>query len=130
MDFYLDENLTKFIADALHCLEQKDKINRVFSTEMSLGKGIKDCPLIKKLKEVNGIWITHDLKLMTRLNEFLLLKDEGVTVFIISLPSGCNFVLQYRLVIDRWEEIKKICRKHKQPFVCRLLIRGKEPIFY
>ncbi|MFA5299556.1 MAG: hypothetical protein WC389_15310, partial [Lutibacter sp.] len=85
---------------------------------------------IKKLKEANGIWITHDLKLKTRANEFQLIKDEGISVFIISLPSGYDFVTMYRTIIDRWEEIKQICKKNKDPFVCRLLIRGSKPVFY
>jgi hypothetical protein len=130
MDFYLDENLPHVIAEALDILEKHYKIHRVFSTELIWSKGIKDDSLIVKLKEANGIWITHDLKLKTRVNEFYLMKEEGITVFIISLPSGYDFTVMYRTIIYRWEEIKQICIKNEQPFICRLLIRGQKPVFY
>jgi len=129
MDFYIDENLPYVVAKALDILEEHNHTHKVFSTELVWGKGIKDRPLIIKLKEANGIWVTHDLKLITRANEFQLMKKEGITVFIISLPSGYDFTTMYRTIIDRWEEIKRICKKHKHPFICRLLIRGRDPVF-
>lgn len=126
MDFYFDEQLPKIIAEAINTLEKHEGTNRVFSTETVLGKGIKDIDLFRELKKINGVLVTHDLKMQTRRNEFALIKELGITVFIISLPSGANFELQYQTIIGMWPEIKKIYKKKRSnPFVCRLKMRGK-----
>ena len=83
------------------------KVLIIFSTETEFGKGVKDIELFDKLKKVNGILVTHDLKMRTRKNEFSLIKELGITVFIISLPSGANFELQYQTIIGMWPEMKK-----------------------
>ncbi len=130
MDFYFDEQLPKIVANALNVLESHEGFNRVFSTEEKIGKGIKDVDLFHKLKKLEGILVTHDLKMTTRKNEFSLIKELGITVFIISLPSGANFELQYQTIIGAmWPNIKKIYKNRKgSPFVCRIKMRG-EPEF-
>lgn len=125
MDFYFDEQLPKVIAEALNVLESREGENRVLSTEVEFGKGIKDVELFEKLKNVNGILVTHDLKMTTRKNEFALIRELGITVFILSLPKGANFQLQYQTIIARWEEIKRLHKKNRSdPFVCRIKMRG------
>ncbi len=125
MDFYFDEQLPKIVADALNVLETHEGVNRVFSTEIEFGKGIKDVDLFQRLRKVNGILVTHDLKMKTRKNEFSLIKELGITVFMISLPSGANFETQYQVIIGMWPDIKKILKKYKSnPFVCRIKMRG------
>jgi hypothetical protein len=129
MDYYFDEQLPKLVANALNLLESHEGINRVFSTEESFGKGIKDTDLFRRLKEVNGILVTHDLKMTTRKNELSLIKELGISAFVISLPSGSNFELQYQTIIGMWPSIKKISRKNRNDsFVCRIKMRG-EPEF-
>ena len=94
------------------------------STENEFGKGIKDIDLFQRLRGVNGILVTHDLKMKTR-KTFSLIKELGITVFMISLPSGANLETQYQVIIGMWPEIKKIVKMHKsEPFVCRIKMRG------
>src|SRR5258708_469561 len=120
MDFYFDEKLPKIVANALNVLESHEGVNHVLSTEIEFGKGIQDADLFKKLKSVNGILVTHDLKMRTRKNEFSLIKGLGISVFMISLPSGADFELQYQTIISIWPEIKKIFKQQKpSPFACR-----------
>ncbi len=126
MDFYFDEQLPKIVAQALNVLESHEGVNNVFSTESEFGKGIKDVELFEKLKSVKGILITPDLKMKTRQNEFSLLKKLGITVFIISLPTGSNFELQYQTLIGKWPKIKKILSDYgSAPFVCKIKLKGK-----
>lgn len=125
MTFYLDEQLPKAIAMALDTLEQHDGVHRVLSTEQEFGKGVKDVDLFDVLSRVDGVLITHDLKMVTRKNEFSIIKSLGVSVFIISLPSGANFETIYLTIIGMWPGIKKIARKQTRPFVCRLKMRGQ-----
>jgi len=125
MDFYFDEQLPKVVAEALNILESREGMNRVLSTEIEFGKGIKDIELFKKLKDVNGVLVTHDLKMITRKNEFGLIKELGISVFILSLPSGANFELQYQTIFAKWSEILRLHRKNgSKPFVCRIKMRG------
>lgn len=125
MDFYLDEQLPKTVAEALNAIEKHEGVNSVFSTEEAFGKGVPDTELFTFLTDCNGILITNDLKMKTRKNEFSIIKNLGVTVFIISLPSGVNYQIIYKTIIDKWEEIKKICKKNSRPFVCRIKMRGE-----
>jgi len=78
------------------------------------------------LVEVNGILITHDLKMVTRANEFALLKELELTAFIISLPNNASYSIQENAIVNRWFEIKKIFQehKHKMPFICRITSGG------
>lgn len=64
----------------------------------------------------------------TRKNEFSIIKDEGVSVIIMSLPSGANFDVIYQTIIARWEEIKKLCKKYKTPFALRVKMRGETEV--
>lgn len=124
MNFYLDENIPPRIASALNILEGDDG-HFVFSTELEFGKGIKDDELFYRLQEASGILITNDLKQITRRNEITLLKELGITSFVLSFPSGSNFELKYRTMILHWEEIKRTCRKNQMPFICRITAKGK-----
>ena len=45
MDFYLDEQLPKTVAEALNAIEKHEGVNSVFSTEEAFGKGVPDTEL-------------------------------------------------------------------------------------
>lgn len=125
MDFYFDEQLPTVVAKALDVLESQQGVNRILSSETEFGKGIMDIDLFKKLKNVNGILVTHDLKMITRKNEFALIKELGISVFILSLPTAANFDLQYQTIFAKWSQILELYRKNSsKPFVCRIKMRG------
>ncbi len=94
------------------------------STEIKFGKRIKDPDLFKILKEKKGILISNDLRMKTRNNEFTLLKELGITAFLISLPSGSGYWIKVKTIINYWEEIKSASEKHKHPFIRRIKMRG------
>lgn len=131
MDFYFDEQLPPSIAEALNLIEGHEKKHRVFSTASVFGKGVQDIDLFRKLQEVNGILVTHDLKMLTRRKEFELIKDLGISVFVISLPDGANYELIYRTIIgDKWHEIKALWKKRRnESFVCRIKMRGDHDFY-
>lgn len=128
MDFYLDENLPPRVANALNALEEGEEDN-VYHTKVVFGEGILDLDLYPKIKEKNGILITNDLKMLSRNNERELIRSLGIAAFFISLPKGASFVLKYRTIINKWEEIKLVCRKNKHPFMCRIKMRGETEIW-
>lgn len=128
MTFFLDENLPERVALALDALEGADG-NIVKHTALEFGKGVQDPDLIPKIKKCNGILITNDDKMKSRKQEYEIIREEGVSVFFISLPKGAPFELKYKTIINKWEEIKKICRKNKHPFMCKIKMRGETDIW-
>lgn len=127
MNFYLDENLPPRVANALNALEEGEEDN-VYHTELVFEKSIKDPDLFPKIKERDGILITNDLKMLSKKGEYEQMVSLGITAFFIKFPSGANFVLKYRFIIDKWEMIKDICRNNKHPFRCKITSKGKPEI--
>jgi hypothetical protein len=127
MDFYFDENLPPRVANALNALEEGEEDN-VYHTQVAFGKGILDPDLYPMLKKANGILITIDLKMLSRKNEYELIKTLGITVIFLCIPRNENFAFKYKAIIDRWEEIKKTCRENKQPFLCKIKMKGQPEI--
>lgn len=125
MDFYFDEQLPKRVANALNELEGHDGIHNIYCTELKFEKGIKDPELFKRLQAVDGILISNDLRMKTRNNEFTLIKELGITAFLISLPSGSGYWIKVKALIKHWDVIKEVASKHKRPFVCRVMMRGE-----
>lgn len=123
MDFYFDENLPPRIAHAFDALEGKDG-HRVYHTQEVWGQGIKDVDLYPKLKAANGILVTNDLKMISRRNEFSLLKELQITAFIMSFPKGSTFDEKARHMFLRWAEIKD-CLGGKLPVIYEIKNNGK-----
>lgn len=129
MDYYFDEQLPPSIAGALDLLESHEGKNRVYSTSVAFSKGITDSDLFQKIRESNGILVTHDLKMVTRRKEFSLIRELGISVFLVSLPSGADYEMIWRTIVEKWPAIKEWQRKHRnKPIVCRIPIRGKPVI--
>lgn len=129
MDFYCDAQIPTAVIEALNIIESSDSNEikyRVRSTAKEFGDDIKDIALYHKLKEVNGILITHDLKMTTRAIEFTMLKELKLTAFVISLPHNRSYSIIAQAMVNRWFEVRKIFRKHKHemPFICRLTTDG------
>lgn len=128
MDFYFDENLPIRVAKAINELEYGTEHN-VYHTAVEFEKGILDPDLYPLIKKRNGILITNDLKMLSRKNEYELLRSLGITTFIMSIPMGSPFEVKYKTIINKWEEIKKICRRNNHPFMCRIKMRGETEIW-
>jgi len=127
MDFYFDENTPPRIAAALNVLEgEKSDIN-VFHTQVKWKKGVKDPSLYPLLKEVNGILVTCDLKMMTRRAERQIIQEHAVSVIIFTVPPGSNFINRYQFIFKKWEAIKKFCKDNKPPFMGRITAYDSEP---
>lgn len=123
MDFYFDENLPERLADAFNALEGKDG-HRVFLTGAKFGEGIKDVDLFPLIKNANGILFTNDLIMISRRNEFVLLKKLQLTAFIMSFPKGSTFDEKARHLFLRWADIKKVCEREKLPVIYEIKNNG------
>lgn len=124
MDFFLDENFTHYIPEALNALEKYKGENRVFAVEKVWRKGIPDLELFPKIKAKNGIYLTQDVKNLTRKREIGLLIQLGIPSFIISFGSGCPFDVKAKKMINWWDKITTWSYKNKRPFICRVKANG------
>lgn len=123
MDFYFDENMPVRVANALNELEAGE-IHNVYHIQSVWEKGIKDPDLFPLIKEKSGIFVTNDLKILSRKNEYELLQSLEITAIFIDFPSGTNFVYKYQKIFKHWEDIKEICTREKHPFLCKFKMRG------
>jgi hypothetical protein len=124
MDFYLDENLPKRVARALNELEGEKAIHKVLSTEVEFGKGIKDPDLFQKLKEVEGILITNDIRISTRQSEFSLLNDLKISAFLITFPKNSGYWEKALKIINTWNLIKEITEKNSSHIIVKIKNNG------
>jgi hypothetical protein len=127
---YIDENLPPQIARGLHILQEplneKEKMTvHVHSIKESFGQGAADETWIPQIGKVNGIVITQDYRIQTIRHQRELYKQHGVGVFFFSPPSKHGFLYweMVKQIIERWENMKTIFRKHKTPFAYRCSAR-------
>lgn len=130
MDFYLDENIPERIAEGLNYFEGEKRKHNVYSVVEKGLAGKKDVDLFPKIKEWNGIFITNDLKITTRKNEFELLKELGLSVFIVSFKKGSTYWERVNTIMNRWQLIKEIAEGETKPFVCHVKLIGKPVVTY
>lgn len=126
MDFYFDENFSPAMALALDELEKVDERNRVYSTKLTIGEGVKDPVLIPILGERRGILMTKDKRQWTREVERKLLREHGVSAFYFGTP-GTDHWEQMRLIMVWWQRIVRKAKDydaHRSPHYFSVHARG------
>lgn len=131
MDYYFDENFPHYIPEAINVLERLEDVNNVYSTEKVFGKGIKDTDLFPLIGKENGIFITQDVKNLTRKREIQLLLDLKVSAFILSFGSGCGYELKCKKIMTWWGDIKEWHKKNRNShYICRIKANGVFERYY
>ena len=133
MDFYLDENIPVRIAMALNYLEGDKRIHNVYSTSEKFGTGVLDPDLFPKIAEVNGVYITNDLKVAHRKVEFELLQKLSIGSFLICFKPGASYWERVLMKMKNWEYIKETAQFYepqKRHFICRIKVAGKPDITF
>jgi hypothetical protein len=127
MDFYLDENLSEYVADALNFLNKgyfQDV--QVFSTKIKPGKGLPDEDVIPWLGKADGILVTRDLHISKTQLQFALCKQYNLGVFFLRLPKNQNKHWEIiKLLINNWEEMIVKTEKEHKPFAYVVHVRGR-----
>lgn len=124
------------LAEGLNLLQQplngRDDVEiQILSIKDEFGKGAKDEEWIPMIGANSGIVITQDFRIQTLKHQRELYQRHGVSIFFVSPPSKSGFTYweMVKLIIDRWDEIRKILRKNKPPFAFRCTSRTKfEPL--
>ena len=130
---YIDENMPEQLAKALNILQQplngKEKSPiEVLSLKEEFGGGAKDEDWIPVVGRSNGVVITQDFNIQTTRHQRALCEEHGLGMIYIKPPSnrGLSYWDMALLLINRWNEIKKILRMEKAPFAYRGTMRGKQ----
>jgi hypothetical protein len=127
MKIYLDENLSKYIAEALNLVSKGYFPDiEVFSTIDVFGRGVHDETLIPKIGTEGSILITKDFNIKKTHLQFELCRQYELCVFFITLPKNQDKHWDIvKLLINNWEEITQKAVRDKHPFAYRIRIKGK-----
>ena len=127
MKIYLDENLSKYVAEALNLLNKGYFPNiEVFSTIEIFGRGVKDEALIPAIGKEGSILITKDFNIKKTQLQFELCQQYNLGIFFITLPKNQDKHWDIvKLLIHNWEEIILKAGRDKHPFAYRIRLKGK-----
>lgn len=125
--FYLDENLSEYVASALNFLNKgyfRDV--QVFSTKEKFGKGVADENIIPEIGKERGILITKDISIHNTRLQYDLCQKYFLGIFFIKMPKGQDKHWEIvKSLINNWEEIIFVSQKEKFPFAYRIKLIGK-----
>ena len=127
MDFYLDENLSEYVAEALNSLDKgyfRDV--QVYSTKTKYGRGVRDEEIIPAIGNSGGILVTRDINIQKTRLQFGLCKQYNLGLFFLKLPKNQNKHWEIvKLLVNNWEEIIQKSEKERKPFAFSIPVRGK-----
>jgi PIN like domain len=124
--FYLDENLSEYVAQSLNLLN-KGYFNNVavHSTKETFGKGVADEEIIPEIGHAGGFMITKDINIKRRQLQFELCKNHGIGIFFLIMPKGLDKHWEIvKTLVIHWEAILKITDLQKRPFAFEIKMRG------
>ena len=127
MKIYLDENLSKYVAEALNLLNKGYFPNiEVASTIDVFGRGAPDETLIPEIGNEGSMLITKDFNIKKTQLQFELCKRYNLGIFFITLPKNQDKHWDIvKLLIHNWEEIIQKAGRDKRPFAYRIKFKGK-----
>jgi hypothetical protein len=126
MIFYLDENLSEHVADALNFLNKGHFSDvQVYSTKTKFGRGAPDEEIIPAIATESAFLITRDFGKKDGVI-IPLCQKHNVSVFFIYLQKGLETHWELvRVLINHWEEMIKRAKQDKKPFLYRVRRKGK-----
>ncbi len=125
--FYLDENLSEYVASALNFLNKGYfRDIQVFSTKEKFGKGVADEQIIPEIGKERGILITKDINIHNTRLQYDLCQKYSLGIFFIKMPKGQDKHWEIvKSLMNNWEEIVSISQKEKFPFAYRIKLIGR-----
>lgn len=127
MNFYIDENLSEYVADALNSLNKGYFTNIIVqSTKLEFGKGAKDEDIIPSIGKKSGVLITKDLNIHRTRAQYQLCQKYKIGVFFLKMQKGNDKHWEIiKLLINNWEEIIAKSQNEKLPFAFEIPMKGK-----
>jgi len=130
MKFYVDENITPNIAQALAILQNPriDENVEVLTILEEFGQGTPDEEWIPKVAAEDGIVITQDLNIHRVRQQRFLYKQHGLGVVFFKPPKkGYQYWDLVEFYIKRWKVVKEEVKKLKKPFGLVVTPRSAKP---
>jgi len=121
MNFFFDNNLSQYLAQAMDLLEQEGKVIHLkdkFQTDA------KDEDWLEYVGKNRMVLITRDKRITRHAAELKAFKSYKVGAFILS-GTITNIWQSVRQVINNWLNIKDFASKTKPPFAFQVPLRGK-----
>lgn len=124
-NIYLDENLSKHVANALNSLNiGYFSRHKVFSTLSKFKSGETDEVIIPAIGSENGVLITRDYKIKTSFQYELCKKYNLSVIFMKPAKNQFKHWDMVRLLIKHWEKFMEIIDTQERPFAYTLTIKG------
>jgi hypothetical protein len=121
MIVYIDENMSPYLANGFHIIQEplnfklKDSIE-VKSIKDAFGQGAKDEEWIPLAGEQNACVITQDYNIKRIDHQRRLCEQYGLGMFYFRPPSknGFRYWDMVKLLVKHWEEICTISNSKKE----------------
>lgn len=130
MKFYVDENITPNIAQALAILQNprvQENIE-VFTIREVFGAGTPDEVWIPKVAAEDGIAITQDRNIHRVKHQRELYRQHGLGVVFFKPPKkGYTYWDLVEFYIKRWKVVKEEVKKLNKPFALVVTPRSANP---
>jgi hypothetical protein len=125
--FFLDENLSEYVAEALNYLNRGHfKDVEVYSTKTKFQKGIPDTELIPEIGKSGGILITRDINIPKTRLLYKLCQDYQLGIFFLKMPKNQdNHWALVKSLINNWDEVVKKSFIEKKPFAYIIKVKGR-----
>lgn len=130
MKFYVDENITPNIAQALAILQnpRSSENIEVFTIKDEFGQGTPDEEWIPKVAAEDGIVITQDLNIQRVRHQRELYRQHGLGVVFFKPPkNGYQYWDLVEFYIKRWKVVKQEVKKMNRPFALVVTPRSAKP---
>lgn len=131
MKFYVDENITPNIAEALAILQnpRDDEGVEVYTIKDVFGAGTPDEEWIPKVGAEDGIVITHDRNIHRVRQQRELYRKHGLGVVFFKPPKkGYTYWDMVNMIFKSWAEIKRECAQLSKPFALIVTPRRTKPV--
>lgn len=133
MIIYLDENLSRYLANALNELQKPlnkkytklPEAIEVRSLSDDFGKGAHDEDWIPKLDQGTCV-ITADINIRFTKHQRELFEHYQIGMFFLKTPKGYGYWDTTLLIIRKWEKILATIIRKKPPFAYRIKPNSKK----
>ncbi|NQT16826.1 MAG: hypothetical protein HQ582_28980 [Planctomycetes bacterium] len=132
MKIFLDENFSKYIADALNCLQKgyRSEETEVLHIAEAFGKGSPDEEWIPRVAQMHGVILTEDMNIHRTKSQYALCENFKVGIVFFRPPKKRSFTYWQwvEIVMKHWAAIKEIAKNATRPFAYEITPRSKEPM--
>ncbi len=131
MKIFLDENFSKYIAEALNCFQKgyRSEDVEVLHIAERFGIGSPDEEWIPQVAQMHGVILTEDANIYRQRSQYALCQECKVGIFFFRPPKKQSFTYWQwvEIVMKHWSSVKSIAKDAKRPFAFEITPHTKTP---